>query len=210
MKKIFAINIKIVLLIIIFSSITGIIFNTLNTKGISVFENPKKINWAEDQQLLKDSTSNPNQKKVILKNDTLGTDNLVKIESQNTDKKEIKPEKISVILSPKAVNLKQAYSLFKSNNATFIDTRDQWDYRDGHIKGSLNIPYYKFNTNDETLKKIKKSQLIITYCDGDDCEMSKKLAQQLLRLGYGNVYFFFGGWGEWNKANYPIEKSENL
>jgi rhodanese-related sulfurtransferase len=32
------------------------------------------------------------------------------------------------------------------------------------------------------------------------------MAQKLMGIGYTKVYALKGGWREWSKANYPIEK----
>jgi 3-mercaptopyruvate sulfurtransferase SseA len=32
------------------------------------------------------------------------------------------------------------------------------------------------------------------------------LAQKLMGMGYTKVYALKGGWKEWSKSNYPIEK----
>jgi rhodanese-related sulfurtransferase len=32
------------------------------------------------------------------------------------------------------------------------------------------------------------------------------VAQKLIGMGFTNVYALKGGWNEWSKANYPMEK----
>ena len=83
-----------------------------------------------------------------------------------------------------------------------FDNRD--DYNNGHISGAINIPEYNFDKSNPVIKTIPKDKTIVSYCDGDDCEMSVKLADNLFNLGYEKVYIFFGGWKEWKKAGYDM------
>jgi len=98
--------------------------------------------------------------------------------------------------------------LYNSGRALFVDARDKWDFAEGHIKNAVNIPEYSFDKSNPILKTIPKNKTIITYCGGDDCEMSEKLAEYLFELGYEKVFVFFGGWNEWQAANYPTETGE--
>jgi rhodanese-related sulfurtransferase len=109
----------------------------------------------------------------------------------------------------KGLNLEHVIELQNQKVAIFIDARDQWDYSDGHIVGALNIPEFSFDPDNKTLSSIKKESLIIVYCDGDDCDTSKRLTNQLTKLGYTNSYVFLGGYKEWIEAELPIESGKN-
>ena len=50
--------------------------------------------------------------------------------------------------------------------------------------------------------------LLITYCDGEDCNASIDLAADLKMMGFARVVFFFGGWQEWLTAGYPTEMAD--
>ena len=107
----------------------------------------------------------------------------------------------------KAITLPQAIEIFNNKKALFIDARDQWDFKDGHIKGAINIPEFNFNPNNRILAQISKNEILIVYCSGDDCSVSQRLAGKLLELGYKNTYVYLGGITEWNEAKLPTEKS---
>lgn len=197
MEKKFDVVIKDIVLILVFSSAVGLVFNQFYSRGILILEDNNKIGLANDDELLNplqidssDSKNNPGDNVSITENSSVINNSNVKL--------------------PKGINLKQAYLLFKSDKAVFIDARDQWDFGDGHIEGSINIPYYKFDKNDKSLQKIDKEKTIVTYCDGDDCEMSINLAKDLLELGFKNVFVFFDGWDTWKNSGFPTNKSENL
>ncbi len=89
----------------------------------------------------------------------------------------------------------------------FMDARTSKDYLKGHIKGAISIPVNKFEENVEMIwTKFKKDQRIITYCSGIYCEDSHMLAKNLEELGYKRVSVFPGGFPEWKKEGFPVEK----
>lgn len=107
--------------------------------------------------------------------------------------------------SPQAIKLQQAYDLYQKNQAVFLDARDKWEFSDGHIKGAVNIPNYDFEAYKDKLT-FPEGTILITYCGGDDCEMSLHLAETILKLNkYKKVFYFKGGWQEWTGAGYPVE-----
>ncbi|PID59636.1 MAG: hypothetical protein CR986_05050 [Ignavibacteriae bacterium] len=102
------------------------------------------------------------------------------------------------------VNLAQVIQLRTQINVIIIDARDQWDYAEAHIEGAVSIPEFSFTKNNHELSKISRKEILIIYCSGDDCNVSKRLAQRLIKLGYKNTYVYLGGIEEWENANLPI------
>jgi rhodanese-related sulfurtransferase len=221
------VNFRIIFTIILLSSLIGLIFNSFYSKGIPLIRKSKEIIWAKDSLLRianSDSVSAIHNKII----------NSMKVEKEKGDRRtetgELRPEngkrrpengdrkqKIenykngnnvsNAVYSrgkPSYITLKQAYDLYTSGKTLFIDARDKWEFADGHITGAINIPEYNFDKNNPILKTIPKNKTIVSYCDGDDCEMSVKLADNLFNLGYKNVYIFFSGWKEWKKAGYAV------
>jgi len=105
---------------------------------------------------------------------------------------------------PIGINLEQAYKLY-GMGIIFIDSRDESEYKTGHIKNSMNLPIYEFDKYKKVLSGIPKSQTIVCYCGGTDCDLSTQLANKLFSLGYRNNYIFIGGWEQWKTAGYPAE-----
>lgn len=105
--------------------------------------------------------------------------------------------------APEFIALEDAVKLFSSGEALFVDARHGFDYRQGHIKGAINVPLKDFSPG--MLGALPKDQLLITYCDGEECNSSIDMAKKLDSLGYSNVKIFFGGWKEWVKNNQPVE-----
>ena len=110
-------------------------------------------------------------------------------------------------LSPEMIEVEEALEMFGAGTAVFIDTRDEWDYRAGHIKGAVNIPLADLDTRTDTLRDLPGDKRLITYCDGTRCSSSIEFANRLYSVGISNVKIFFGGWEEWKSRQFPMETS---
>ncbi len=110
--------------------------------------------------------------------------------------------------APEEINLKKALNFYQENTALFIDTRNTEDYINAHIPRSISIPLETLDLSGEVLPGLSKNQKIVTYCDGEDCSQSIDLAVHLGEVGFNDVYFFFGGWNQWQKAGYPQSSGE--
>ena len=119
--------------------------------------------------------------------------------------------RISLIFTPitaesgKIIELQEARQYHIEGQAIFIDTRETEEYHGGHIRGAVSIPITASRTKKmEVLMNIPRDQLIITYCDGSDCNSSLELAHQLIQVGFENVLIFFDGWNKWINATDPM------
>ena len=105
------------------------------------------------------------------------------------------------------VRTDQAYYVYKHNLAKFIDPRDEWDFKDMHIKNAINIPLYKFSMiKNIVLSSLKKKDLIIVYCEDNTCDDGKSLCDSLVKYKFKNVFLYKGGLDEWTFADYPVEQ----
>ena len=192
------IKLSYVFYIVIVSSVLGLLINFLRPDGISLSREEKQLLWADSVNLaIKVNTDSINVKpEKSPSNDSANNLKGNRVSNDLPSKESFK--------EPKAINLKQAYELYK-RNIFFIDARENADYQEGHIKNALNIPYYDFDNYKQLLEDIPKSSTIVTYCAGTDCDLSILLGEQLFESGYKRVYIFFGGWNDWLKANYPTE-----
>ena len=90
----------------------------------------------------------------------------------------------------------------------FIDPRDEWDFKDMHIKKAINIPLYKFSMiKNIVLSSLKKKDLIIVYCEDNTCDDGKSLCDSLVKYKFKNVFLYKGGLDEWTFADYPVERT---
>lgn len=106
----------------------------------------------------------------------------------------------------RALTTEKVYGIFNKGGAKFVDARDNWDFAEGHIPGAVNIPEYKFTPDDPSLKSLNKDEKIIVYCEGNQCDVSKRLASELKKLGYKYIWVYIGGWEEWSEYKLPVEK----
>lgn len=76
-----------------------------------------------------------------------------------------------------------------ARGATVIDVRTPAEYKDGHVKGSINLP---LQTLGSQMNKLKKDQVIVTCCrSGSRSGMARR---QLQAAGFTQVY----NGGPWN------------
>lgn len=60
-----------------------------------------------------------------------------------------------------------------ASGALVVDVRTPAEYKDGHIKGSINLPLQTLGNN---MNKLKKDQVIITCCrSGSRSGMAKRM-----------------------------------
>jgi len=107
------------------------------------------------------------------------------------------------------INLSEAMTAYNSGQAIFLDARTMEDYKAGHIKGAIQLYMEEFDIEYAEVKdQLPKDALIITYCGGDECELSLFLTRNLREQGYTNLKVFFGGWKEWVDAKLPVSTGE--
>ena len=83
---------------------------------------------------------------------------------------------------------KTDYKELLKNGATIVDVRTKNEYKDGHIKGSINIP---LDTLSSQLAKLKKDKLIITCCASG---MRSASAKSILKLKVHTAIYNGGAW----------------
>ena len=215
------IDLKKIFLLLIISSIVGIIFNIFNPAGISLIRKVKTLSFASDSLIIPEiildekETADTVEISTQLENveneqklpdelkDTIKQEEteLINNANETTNNDEDEEHGEEIFNEPKATNLDQAFTLF-NNGAKFLDARDDFDYNEGHISKAVNIPFYAFEENKNKLNIINKDDAIVTYCSGTDCDLSVLLGNKLAEMGYNKVFVFFGGWRNWVEANY--------
>ncbi len=75
-----------------------------------------------------------------------------------------------------------------------LDVRTQEEFEGGYIKGAVLFPSQEVNEKTVDEKLPDKDQKILIYCSSGG--RSKKVAQQLVDMGYTNIYEF-GGINSW-------------
>ncbi len=104
-----------------------------------------------------------------------------------------------------AISLEKAKDAYFSGKVLFIDARPVELYVRGHIKGAVNLPLDKFNELFDRIKfQLFKKDLIITYCDGESCDLARELAMKLSFQGCEHVRFLKNGWTKWKTNMLPV------
>lgn len=108
----------------------------------------------------------------------------------------------TVFATPVLIDLELAKQLY-DRGLTFIDSRDEEEFRTGHIAGALNLSIVQITS------QFSHDDPLVTYCSGEGCVLSIELSEQLmLDWEFTKVFVFEGGWPEWNAAGYPVEAPE--
>jgi len=113
---------------------------------------------------------------------------------------------------PPFIDISQAQMEYDVGTAIFIDARDPEEYFCGTIPGSINIPFESLPEGDlgkyfdSVLAGSGHGKTLITFCSGEECDLSLHLGRNLNAYGYDNVFIFFGGSREWEKFGLQIER----
>ena len=94
-------------------------------------------------------------------------------------------------------------ALDSEKNIKILDVRTPNEYKDGHIKVCILLPF------DEMKDKVAqifpdKEQKIYIYCRSG--ARSARATREMKKLGYTNVYNMQGGIMAWQNKGYPISK----
>ena len=109
-----------------------------------------------------------------------------------------------------AISMDKAKNLHQSKGAVFMDARPLDEYTKGHIQGAISLPWHEAEQRVmDATADMANDAVIITYCDGDTCDLSKELALLLENLGFSNVRVLVNGWTIWQEAGLQVE-TENL
>ena len=87
----------------------------------------------------------------------------------------------------------------KSQDYVIVDTRDEAEYKAGHIPGAISIPVDVFASRSGILPKEKK---IIVYCNTGGSSYSAY--RKLIKLAY--PFIAQAKFADWKEAKLPVEK----
>lgn len=125
-------------------------------------------------------------KEELLKNEVEQIKNSTKIEKENLQK---------------TVTYKQIKEKMNDSRFFLIDARNTDDYSKGHIGNAINL-YPHPDDESKYMEKIftlPRDKVFLIYCNGGTCDLSHKLAKDMLNAGHKNMFIFVGGWEEWTK-----------
>ena len=98
-----------------------------------------------------------------------------------------------------------------------IDVRLAKEYHEKHIRGAQSIPYAEKSLKDVAFEpaldqwagpeKLDKAKPVIFHCNGAECWKSYKAAKVALSKGFTTIYWFRGGFPEWESSGLAVESS---
>jgi len=98
------------------------------------------------------------------------------------------------------ISIETAKKLIDEKAAILIDSRSKNEFFQDYIKGALNLPEQEFDECiDNFLSKTDPETIIITYCDGSQCDLAKNLAEKLKLIGFSHVFYIKNGWSRWKE-----------
>ncbi len=90
-----------------------------------------------------------------------------------------------------------------------LDVRPRNNYNQGHLPSALSFPLKDFDDSvGHLLSSINRQAAILVYCASFECTDSHTFAQRLKNLRFSDVKVFSGGFRQWQKMGYEIEKNE--
>jgi rhodanese-related sulfurtransferase len=98
-----------------------------------------------------------------------------------------------------------------------IDVRLAKEYHEKHIRGAQSVPYAEKSLKDVAFdpaldqwagpEKLDKAKPVIFHCNGAECWKSYKAAKVALSKGFTTIYWFRGGFPEWESSGLAVESS---
>lgn len=87
-----------------------------------------------------------------------------------------------------------------------IDARKEEEFAKGHIEGAISILDTTMTEDALSVVAPDKHKPVLFYCNGERCMRSTKAATKAIGWGYDKVYWFRGGWAEWQAKGLPVSK----
>jgi rhodanese-related sulfurtransferase len=84
-----------------------------------------------------------------------------------------------------------------------VDTREDSEWARGHIPGAIHLSKGVIERDIEKTVADKDATIVL-YCGGGF--RSALAADNLQKMGYGNVISMDGGWRGWTEAGFPVIK----
>ncbi|MFP4349845.1 MAG: rhodanese-like domain-containing protein [Thermodesulfobacteriota bacterium] len=104
------------------------------------------------------------------------------------------------------IPLEEARELFERDEILFVDARPENQYQEGHLPDALIIPWQEVDRYFmEAAEQLEEGKTIVTYCDGESCDLSHELALFLKDMGFADVRVLVNGWTVWKRAGLPTE-----
>ncbi|MBC5784989.1 PhnD/SsuA/transferrin family substrate-binding protein [Ramlibacter sp. USB13] len=113
------------------------------------------------------------------------------------------------------VDAKAVAQLLQSG-ATYVDTRNDVEFKAGHVPGAILVPYHEKSHKDADfdakldqfdVAKLgpDKNAPLVLACNGPECWKSFKASTAAVKAGYTRVHWFRGGFPEWRSSGMKFD-----
>lgn len=101
----------------------------------------------------------------------------------------------------KKITPQDLVGLTNQDAAKLIDLRSPNEFADGHITGSINIPYADIEDRLHEIK-LQEGKSLVLICDSGS--QSANAGEVINKSGYQNTIILSGGIGAWKLDNLPL------
>ena len=101
----------------------------------------------------------------------------------------------------KKITTQDLINLTNQDKVKLIDLRPTADFDDGHITGSINIPYANLDDRVHEIKKYEGISLVLICENGSQ---SANAGEKLQNLGHKETLILSGGINNWRMDNLPL------
>ena len=109
------------------------------------------------------------------------------------------------------IGLDKAVQFMESGLGSVFDARSPMLYEKGHIPGAVNVYAYELDSYlPGLMEQYPLETPIMVYCNGNDCEDSRFLAQWMQELGYSRLFIFKGGYQQWVESGNKVTSDQSV
>ncbi|MFH0775099.1 MAG: rhodanese-like domain-containing protein [bacterium] len=99
-----------------------------------------------------------------------------------------------------------AFCKVSNGEGILVDVRNKEDYRKGHARDALNLPYYGFSEHYPAFaKRVAKKEHLFIYCYHSKCVLDIWVAKRLLTSGFSNLTIIEEGFEGWKRLKLATE-----
>ena len=99
-----------------------------------------------------------------------------------------------------------AFALFETGAAIFVDARDPAIFAASHIEGAMNLPPSRELVQDIASLAAADPQIVV-YASRESQRQAGVVADRLLEAGFTQVFVLHGGLEGWVDRDFPVEIS---
>ena len=102
------------------------------------------------------------------------------------------------------ISTQKLVDMVNREEAVVVDLRDKKEFDQGHLVGSLNVPYASIETRVGELTKYKERPLVLVCRMGQHAGAAGTI---LRKKGFANVSRLTGGFMDWRNQNLPVVRA---